>query len=257
MWRAETKRQGRGHRGAYMPEKETKNDKPSHTDARRELFRALRNATRQVADDLNVGLPNVGLLVDCWGGDLFYAYRRPTPGKGGYIDFELLSDFREHMEAALKFLPEARNEYTRRLSEGIDSGLYELAIKTLGPLYKETGATYKRKTTILAEDPDDPEAPLIEKYVEKRELKHGAITRTRTNKGPGQHSKWTKVDLERVVQAAIALLPAQKDRTYIKILEIIKQFYPDKAPTSPEALRKLLDRFEIDIKEMKERTVFD
>ncbi len=239
-----------------MPEKETKNDKPSHTDARRELFRALRNATRQVADDLNVGLPNVGLLVDCWGGDLFYAYRRPTPGKGGYIDFELLSDFREHMEAALKFLPEARNEYTRRLSEGIDSGLYELAIKTLGTLYKETGATYKRKTTILAEDPDDPEAPLIEEYVEKRELKNGVITRTRT-KGPGQHSQWTKDALERVVKAALALLPMPKDRTYAKILEIIKQFYPNKAPASPEALRKLLARFELDLQELKDRTVFD
>jgi len=52
-----------------MSEEETENDKPTHIDSREELFRTLRKAALQVADDLRVGLQ-----VDCWGGALFYAY---------------------------------------------------------------------------------------------------------------------------------------------------------------------------------------
>jgi len=235
-----------------MPEKGTKNDRPTHTDSREELFKTLRKAVREVADDLN----QVGLLVDCWGGALFYAYREPSPGQGGRLNIDLLSDFHQHWDETLKFLPGAQNEYINQLREGIDSGLYELAIKILEPLYKETGRTYQRRTMILAEDPDDPQATLIKKYVEKRELKNGVITRTRT-KGPGRHSKWTKATLEPVVEAALALLPTPKERTYAKILEIMKQFYPNKAPKSPEALRNLLGNFEIDFKELKKRRVFE
>lgn len=69
--------------------------------------------------------------------------------------------------------------------------------------------------------------------------------------GPGQHSQWTKDELERVVRGAIALLPNTRDRTYSRVAQILKDFYGDKAPKSGEALRKLLNRFGLDWKKLK------
>lgn len=70
-------------------------------------------------------------------------------------------------------------------------------------------------------------------------------------RGPGQHSQWTKDELERVVRGVLAILPTPRSRTYDKVTKILKGLYGDRAPESGEALRKMLDRFGLDWKKLK------
>jgi hypothetical protein len=69
-------------------------------------------------------------------------------------------------------------------------------------------------------------------------------------KGRGQFSQWTSTELASAIQGTLALLPKQ-DRSYTKVTEVLKIIYGDRAPDSPEALRKLLKRFGLNWRGLK------
>jgi hypothetical protein len=60
----------------------------------------------------------------------------------------------------------------------------------------------------------------------------------------GQPSRWTTNELANAVQDALESLSAQR-KTYPKVTALLKKRYPEKAPKTSEALRKLLDRHNI------------
>jgi hypothetical protein len=60
----------------------------------------------------------------------------------------------------------------------------------------------------------------------------------------GQPSQWTRHKLSKAVRLAVDPLP-KKERTIAKAAERLKEMHPDKAPTSPAALRQMLSRFKI------------
>jgi hypothetical protein len=82
---------------------------------------------------------------------------------------------------------------------------------------------------------------------------HGALlkiedqeARERLNiRSPGQTSRWTVNELAGAVQEALESLPAH-EKTYPKVAALLKKSHPEKAPPSGQALRKLLQRKEID-----------
>jgi hypothetical protein len=55
---------------------------------------------------------------------------------------------------------------------------------------------------------------------------------------------WTKAELSRAVWESTNALP-QKEWTFPKVAEMMKQRDPDRAPASGEALRKLCNRYEV------------
>jgi hypothetical protein len=69
-------------------------------------------------------------------------------------------------------------------------------------------------------------------------------------KGRGHFSQWSSTELTAAIQGILALLSRQ-DRTYEKVTEVLKTVYGDKAPDSPEALRKLLKRFGLSWRKLK------
>jgi hypothetical protein len=68
--------------------------------------------------------------------------------------------------------------------------------------------------------------------------------------GRGRRSQWTKLELSRASAAALASLPQQR-KTLAGIAARLKEKHPDKAPANGEALRKLLDRFEISLESLQ------
>jgi hypothetical protein len=57
----------------------------------------------------------------------------------------------------------------------------------------------------------------------------------------GQKSKWNKDELARAVIDAFRTLPPE-DQTYERVCSVLKKKYPDKAPKTAAALKKLLPR---------------
>jgi len=66
----------------------------------------------------------------------------------------------------------------------------------------------------------------------------------------GQASQWTKLRLARAIRREVAGLPKEA-RTLEKVSERLLASYPDKAPSSSDSLRKLITRFELDWKELR------
>jgi hypothetical protein len=66
----------------------------------------------------------------------------------------------------------------------------------------------------------------------------------------GQPSEWTKWDLKRTIKGIIKDLPKQL-RTYDKVAKKMQKDYADIAPVSGEALRKLVERFDLNWRELK------
>jgi hypothetical protein len=70
---------------------------------------------------------------------------------------------------------------------------------------------------------------------------------------PRPRARWTQAEIDRAVRLVFSSLKNEA-RTYERVAEILLEKYPDKAPTTGDALRKLLERLEINWKELK-RTV--
>ncbi len=68
--------------------------------------------------------------------------------------------------------------------------------------------------------------------------------------GIGNFSTWTRIDLLRAVRAALAKIP-KSERNYDAAAAWLKNYFPDTAPASGEALRQLLRRHKIDWKALK------
>jgi sigma54-dependent transcription regulator len=66
----------------------------------------------------------------------------------------------------------------------------------------------------------------------------------------GQQSAWTKLRLKRAIRREVASLPKQ-ERTLKKVSERLLSAYPDAAPASSDSLRKLITRFDLDWRELR------
>ncbi len=66
----------------------------------------------------------------------------------------------------------------------------------------------------------------------------------------GPQAQWSNRALWRAVAQALKTLQ-KNEQTYANVTRILKEKYPDKAPETPEALRKMLDRLGIDWKSLK------
>jgi hypothetical protein len=73
-------------------------------------------------------------------------------------------------------------------------------------------------------------------------------------RGKGQPSKWSKLKLYHAVSTALRAIPDTniKDSVLLEsVAEKIKVAYPDIAPKSGESLRKLMERLEVDWRQLK------
>ena len=66
----------------------------------------------------------------------------------------------------------------------------------------------------------------------------------------GPQAQWSNRALSRAVAQALRTL-RKNEQTYANVTRILKEKYPDKAPETPEALRKMLDRLGINWKSLK------
>ncbi len=69
-------------------------------------------------------------------------------------------------------------------------------------------------------------------------------------KGPGKPSQWTSSELSSAIKSTLTLLPPS-ERSYGKVNEILKTVFGERAPETPEALRKLITRFGLNWKKLK------
>jgi hypothetical protein len=70
-------------------------------------------------------------------------------------------------------------------------------------------------------------------------------------RGKGQPSKWSKLKLIHAVSTALRAIPDGMAKDYENVNDLLKQDYPDIAPSSGESLRKLLSSFEINWRDLK------
>ncbi len=66
----------------------------------------------------------------------------------------------------------------------------------------------------------------------------------------GQPSPWTKFRLSRAIRREVVSMP-KEDRTLENVAKRLQSAYPDEAPASSEALRKLISRFELNWRELR------
>lgn len=66
----------------------------------------------------------------------------------------------------------------------------------------------------------------------------------------GQHSAWTTINLLFSVRRALDSLPKAR-RTLENVASKLKEYHPDIAPKNGEALRKLMERLEINWRDLK------
>jgi hypothetical protein len=67
---------------------------------------------------------------------------------------------------------------------------------------------------------------------------------------PGRPSQWGKYEFLRAVTGALRTLPPKK-QTYAGVAAALRKSHPTKAPKSGDVVRKTLDRFDFDWKEIK------
>jgi hypothetical protein len=207
-----------------------------------------------------------GLIEDNFGGQLFFAYLPEGGVKKTRIDREIERDFTEHPEAVARLLPPARRDFIDRIPDKISASLEDLSREVLSPLYEETGKKWKQLVIIHNDEPFSTERffsanedeSKLSNYprIETHELKHGIITRTRMKgSGPGRHSQWRKEELERAVKAAMDLLPVQAKKTHAGVLDVVKRYYPEKAPKSVDSFKKLLSRLGVNWMKLKRESI--
>jgi len=102
--------------------------------------------------------------------------------------------------------------------------------------------------TFLEYDPTlGSKRQIIEAHVERtaERLKRAFQITTK-----GKPSEWTPLELTRAIRGIMRGLPKSR-RTYDTVAKKMQTVYGDKAPASGEALRKLVDRLELDWRSLK------
>jgi len=222
---------------------EALSEKPNHTPAPMiapDTQERLEEFNRHILPSSEPG--KTGVFIDEFGGELHFVYRSPDPETPSSLADRYL-ELGVNKAALEQALPQAIKAYADALPKVLQLVAQEALIEHAAPVLDRAlnvrvkwGAVHSPETTPVKVEYQVKKGVLERKVVEQQ--------------GRGRHSLWSKEELESVVQGALAMLPNQL-RTYKKVTTVLKSAYGRRAPKSPEALRKLLERLEIDWKELK------
>lgn len=180
---------------------------------------------------------------DDFGGLTLAAYIAPADLRGSFVA-RLCADLKLNPEVITETVRLAYTDFLKSAPEAINIAITELSAVSAAGALERLG--YKVETRIVsAPELGHPAGDRIALEVKSR---GNLIERTVIDRG--RLSQWKREDLEPVIQGALALLPRAR-RNYGNVLSILRGIYGDNAPDTPEALRKVIDRADIDWKKLK------
>ncbi len=182
-----------------------------------------------------------GSTVDKLGGQLLWVYLPLAQGIEVPISFDLKMRFRSDVdaEALAKFLPQARNDFIKRVPEKLSQALEDLMQESLYPLYQATGKKWRRTAIRRYKQHGEIKNEFI-----KSELKDGLVVHKKTkNFGAGRPSQWTPLKLERdVKRAAKAVLRNRNKLRLDKVVEEMNKRRDEQSQLTEHALKQALVR---------------
>jgi len=152
---------------------------------------------------------HVSSIRDEFGGELILIYRKDAKGRRKLMDnFELF--LLRDREILKRMLPQAQEEYMKRLFEKLRAASEGLVQELLAPIYEATGLPWDRVVTSFSHD----DLTLSKPMYFKRTIKDGQIVYRPLKSAGGRPRHIEDVELERrIIKAVVGLKKRNHGRT--------------------------------------------